>query len=419
MIFLLVIFLAGLVIYAGYGIPGLCYLLAVTAGGYGLGLLIPRCRWLLYVSVAVNTAALLAVKAQPLLSWDLLIPLGISYFTLQILSYHIDLYRGKYPPERSFLRYGLYITYLPHIFLGPIEPYPKMMAALDSRRLSWDGISLGAARALWGLCKKLIIASRVGVIVSAISADPAACSGPYALIAMVLYSLQLYADFSGGIDCVLGVSRILGLTLSENFDAPYLSQSFQEFWRRWHITLGAWLREYVYIPLGGNRKGKARKFCNLVITFLVSGLWHGIHYLLWGLLNGIFVACGTRFSTKSRHLNRIVTFLLVSLLWSFFIWPDTRTAVTMIGSVFTDFGYGAAIAGIAAMGLTNGDWIVLAVAAAALWVFDCNAAPIREKLGRMCPAGRAAVICLLGLIALVFGMYGLGFNASAFIYSRF
>lgn len=416
---LILIFLAGLAVYAGYGIAGLVYLLAVTVGSYLLGLGIPKRRWLLWVSVVFHTGALLLVKAQPVLRWPLLAPLGISYFTLQILSYHIDLYRGKYEPERNFLHYGLYITYLPHIFIGPIEPYPKMKQALLGRRFRWDGISAGAARALWGLFKKLVIASRVGVIVSAISADPAAYRGPYALIAMALYSLQLYADFSGGIDCVLGVSQMLGIPLSENFDAPYFSQSFQEFWRRWHITLGAWLREYVYIPLGGNRKGKVRKALNLIVTFLVSGLWHGVHYLLWGLFNGIFVAFGTRLATRSKTFNRVCTFLLVSLLWSFFIWPDTVTALRMIGSVFTDFGYGTALNAIAAMGLTAGDWIVLGCAVAALWLFDWKAAAVRDWFSRLTPAGRTAVLGLLVWLVLVFGMYGMGFNASAFIYSRF
>lgn len=416
---LILIFLAGLAVYAGYGIPGLLYLAAVTAVSYGAGLLIPKHKWVLYASIVFNAAALLIVKAQPVLHWEFVAPLGISYFTLQILSYHIDLARGKYEPERNFLHYGLYITYLPHIFLGPIEPYPKMKQSLLSRRFSWDGISAGAIRALWGLAKKLVIASRVGVIIGAISADPASYRGAYALIAMVLYSLQLYADFSGGIDCVIGVSQMLGLSMSENFDAPYFSQSFQEFWRRWHITLGAWLREYIYIPLGGNRKGKVRKFINLVITFLVSGLWHGANYLLWGLFNGIFVAFGTKFQTKSKALNRLVTFLLISLLWSFFVWPDAATAVKMVGSVFTDFHYGAALSAIRTMGLTVGDWMVLAAATALLWAYDWKAKAVREKIGAMSPAARTAIACLLGLLILVFGMYGIGFNASAFIYSRF
>jgi len=346
--------------------------------------------------------------------------MGISYFTLQLIAYNVDVYRGKYPADRNLLRYALHITYIPHIFLGPIEPYDKMRAnLLSDRKITWDDISTGGIRILWGLFKKYVIAARVGVIVGAISGDPEQFMGAYALCAMVLYSIQLYTDFSGGIDMVLGVSRMLGITMSENFDAPYFSQSFQEFWRRWHITLGGWLREYVYIPLGGNRKGKVRKFFNMVITFLVSGLWHGIHYLIWGLLNGIFVAVGTKLQTRWKLLNRAVTFLLVSILWSFFVWPDTMTALRMVGSVFTTFNYGAFFTTVGTLGLTLGDWIVLGVAVVLLWLYDWKARQVKAAISALCPAGRTAVACVLALLVLVFGMYGIGFNASEFIYSRF
>lgn len=420
MIVNILIFLAGLVIYAGYGIPGLAYILAATALSYLAGRLIPKHRWVMPVSVALNALVLLLVKLQPVTGMEFAAPLGISYFTLQIIGYNVDVYRGKYAPERNLLRYGLYVTYLPHIFLGPIEGYASFRSAVfENRRFSWDGISGGAARALWGLFKKLAIAARAGVLVSAISADPEQFRGAYALAAMVLYSVQLYADFSGGIDIVLGVSRMLGIRLSENFDAPYFSESFQEFWRRWHITLGAWLREYIYIPLGGNRKGKARKLLNSIVTFLVSGAWHGIHYLLWGLINGIFVSCGEKFKTKWKTLNRGATFLLVSILWSFFVWPDTMTALRMIGSLFTTFNYGAFFAGIGALGLELGEGIVLIAAVLVLWGYDVFRQRIRERFYGLCPAGRLAVIGVIALVVLVFGMYGIGFNAEAFIYSRF
>ena len=420
MIVNILIFLAGLAVYGGYGIPGLAYLLAATLLTYLAGLLIPKCRWVLWISVAVNVLVLTAVKAQPVLGWQFVAPLGISYFTFQIIAYNVDVYRGKYPPEKNLFRYAFFVTYIPHLFIGPIEPYDKMrQAAFQDRRITWDGISEGGARFLWGLFKKLVIATRAGVIVGAISADPEQFRGAYALAAMLMYSIQLYTDFSGGIDMVLGGSRMLGIVMSENFDAPYFSQSFQEFWRRWHMTLGAWLRNYVYIPLGGNRKGKVRKFINQIITFLVSGLWHGIHYVLWGFINGMFVALGDRFATRSKLLNQLGTFFLVTLLWSFFVWPDTMTAAKMVVSVFTTFNYGAFFAAVGTLGLTLGDWIVMGAAVAILWLHDWKREGIWEGVHNMTPAGRVAVICTLGLIVLIFGMYGIGFNASEFIYSRF
>ena len=419
MIVNILIFIVGLLIYAGYGWAGMAYLAAAVLLSYGAGLLTKRFRWAALACVGLNAAMLLLLKLQPVTGMSLLAPLGVSYFTLQIISYNVDVYRGKYEPERNLFRYALFVTYIPHLFIGPIERYDSMSAALEQRHITWEGISRGAARALWGLFKKYVIAARVGIIISAISAKPDAYQGAYALAAMVGYSVQLYSDFSGGIDMVLGLSRMLGITMSENFDAPYLSQSFQEFWRRWHMTLGSWLREYVYIPLGGNRKGKVRKVLNLVVTFLVSGLWHGVEYLLWGLINGIFVAFGSSLQTRWKTVNRIGTFALVSLLWSFFVWPDMVTAVKMVASVFTTFNYGEFALQIGTMGLSLGDWIVLVAAVAALWIYDVNRRRAGDWFQNRCSAGKTAVICLLALLVLVFGVYGIGFNADAFIYSRF
>ena len=415
----LLILVVGLVVYAGYGISVL-YLLAVTLFSYLVGRLIPRHRWLIWISVVLLTLPLLFLRAQQWLPWQSIIaPIGISYFTLQIIAYHVDLYRGKYEPEKNLLRYGLFVTYLPHIFIGPIESYPRMRASLEERHINVDDFLKGAVRAMWGLFKKLVIASRLGVIVSAISAEPEQFNGAFSLAAMLLYAIQLYADFSGGIDIVLGVSRMLGIRMSENFDAPYFSQSIQEFWRRWHITLGSWLREYVYIPLGGSRKGKLRKFFNTIVTFLVSGLWHGSSYILWGLMHGIFVSLGDKLKTRSKTLNRIATFLLVSFLWSFFIWPEPAVVLRMIGSVFTVFNYNVLFAGISGMGLTAGDWIVLGGACLLLWLYDWKSRSLKTRFCAFPPAAKVGAVCLLALTVLTFGMYGFGFTASEFIYSRF
>ena len=413
------IFLAGLAVYAGYGLPGLGYLAAATLLSYGTALLTPRLKAMMWVSVAANALMLVLLKLQPVTGMELIAAMGVSYFSLQLISYNVDVRKGKYPPERNLYRFALYVTYLPHLFIGPIERYDRFTPAMRNRRITADGIFHGGARALWGLLKKLVIASRLGVVIGAISAQPESFTGAYALAAMLLYSFQLYSDFSGGMDIVLGISQMLGMPLSENFDTPYFSRSFQEFWRRWHITLGAWLRDYVYIPLGGNRKGKLRKYLNLVITFLVSGLWHGVQYLLWGLFNGIFVCFGTRLQTKWKTLDRIGTFLLISLLWSFFVWPDALTALKMVGSVFTTFNYGAFFAAVGTLGLTVADWIILGSALLLLWGYDLGHKGLWQWFDRRHVAVRTALICALALLVMLFGMYGIGFNAEAFIYSQF
>ena len=207
----ILIFAAGLLIYAGYGLPGLIYLACATALSYLLGLLIPKQKWLMWVGVAANAGILLFIKLQPLTGLRFLSVLGISYFTLQIIAYLVDVYKGKHPPERNFFRYALFVTYLPHLFSGPIERYDRFMASLQNRRITSDGILSGAARALWGGVKLLLIDARVGVIIAAIAAKPESYAGAYALAAMILYSLRLYTNFSGSMDLVLGVSRMLGL----------------------------------------------------------------------------------------------------------------------------------------------------------------------------------------------------------------
>ena len=411
------ILLLSLLIYSCYGLWPLTGLLAAVLVSWLTALATPRHKWVMWLSVAANALLLTLLKLEPVTGLGLLAPMGISYFALRLISYNVDVGCGKLSPEKNIFRFALDITYLPTLFLGPIDPYDP--ARFASRKITAEGIWDGLARLLWGGFKKLVVAARVGVVIGAISGDTQGYRGIFALAAMLLYSVQLYADFSGGIDMVLGLSRMLGLRWSENFDAPYLAQSFREFWRCWHISLGAWLRAYVYIPLGGNRKGKIRKVVNTLTTFLVSGLWHGVHYLVWGVLNGIFVSMGECLKTRWKLLNRALVFLGVSLLWSFFVWPDTLTALEMLASVVTDFEPAAFAAGIGGLGLTLGDWIVLALAVPAMWTADVYRKTLRSWYSARCPEVKTALLCATGILVLVFGMYGIGFNAQAFIYSSF
>ena len=360
------------------------------------------------------------LKLQPLTGIGWLSVMGISYFSLQIISYQVDVYRGKYPAETNFLRYALYVTWIPRLFMGPIERYDAIAPQLSNpRKITWEDVSCGAMRILLGAFKKLVIATRLGVLTFAISADTEKYSGAFALAAMLMYAIQLYCDFSGGIDMVLGASRLVGFHMHENFKTPYFSESVREFWQRWHITLGAWLRDYIYIPLGGNRKGSLRKLCNTLITFLVSGLWHGVEYLLWGLLNGVFVCFGDRLKTRCKTVNRIGTFLVITFLWAFFIWPETAVALKMLLSVVTTWNYGAFFAGIGMLGLTVGDWVVLGASALLLWGYDLWSKKLSGWFAACIPAARVAVICCVGLLVLVFGMYGIGFDVDSFIYGGF
>ncbi|MBQ4289103.1 MAG: MBOAT family protein, partial [Clostridia bacterium] len=402
----ILLFLTGMLLYLDHGIIPLCEILLISIIVYGIGIYMARKRWLYWPGLAVCLAPLFLLKLNEVVPTGIMLPFGLSYFSLQLISYLTDVYKAKLKPERRPVRFLLYVTYYPHLFVGPIERLSTFNESLDRRRFSYDGISDGALRALWGAFKKLVIANRISLVVTAIAGETQTYSGAYALLAMLFYSIQLYADFSGGMDIVLGISGMLGIKMSENFDTPYLSETVQEFWRRWHMTLGSWLKDYVYIPLGGNRKGKIRKTFNLLVTFLVSGIWHGIHYILWGIINGIFVATGDLLKTKCRWLNRVVTFILISFLWAFFIWPDTLTAIRMMGSVFSIFNYGQLLNGITGCGLTIGDMIVLIIAVISLITYDLAKKRIDKGLREQGTVARWSTICLLGLMVLVFGLYG-------------
>ena len=415
----ILLFLTGMLLYLDHGIIPLCEILIISIIVYGIGIYMARKRWLYWPGLVVCLAPLFLLKLNEVVPTGIMLPFGLSYFSLQLISYLTDIYKAKLKPERRPVRFLLYVTYYPHLFVGPIERLSSFNESLDRRCFSYDGISDGVLRALWGAFKKLVIANRISLIVTAIAGETEKYSGAYALLAMLLYSVQLYADFSGGMDIMLGISGMLGIKMSENFETPYLSETVQEFWRRWHMTLGSWLKDYVYIPLGGNRKGKIRKTFNLLVTFLVSGIWHGIHYILWGIINGIFVATGDLFKTKCRWLNRAVTFILISFLWAFFIWPDTLTAVRMMGSVFSIFNYGQLLNGITGFGLTIGDMIVLIIAVIILITYDLAQKKVDKGLRRQGTVARWSTICIVGLMVLVFGLYGIGFDFESFIYSRF
>lgn len=339
---------------------------------------------------------------------------------MQVISYLIDVYKGKYEPQESLLKYLMYVIYIPYLIIGPINRYDDISDSLYSKK-KWNTnrVLNGCLRILWGAFKKLVIAGRISLILSTITSDTEMYIGGYALIAMLLYSIQIYTDFSGGIDMVIGVSKIFGINVKENFNSPYLSENVKEFWKRWHIGLSSWLKDYIYIPLGGNRKGKLRTKINTIIVFLVSGLWHGANYILWGLIHGILVIYSKFLTTKWKWLNRIINYIIISFTWSFFIWTDTLTALKMIGTVFTTLNYGEVFTNILNLNLDLANIIVLAISVVTLCIFDIKKDLIIQKIKNMKVETKIAIIGFIGILILVFGIYGIGFDVNQFIYSKF
>ena len=260
------------------------------------------------------------------------LPIGISFFTFQALSYVIDAYRGDCEIQRNPLKLALYVSFFPQLIAGPIVKYKDVADQIDHRKLSLDQIVSGIRRFVYGLAKKVLIANVAAQVADNIYARPTAqISGVMACVAVICYTIQIYYDFSGYSDMAIGLGRMFGFEFKENFNYPYISHSIREFWRRWHISLSTWFKEYVYIPLGGNRRGTGRTYMNLLIVFFLTGLWHGAGYnfIFWGLYHGAFIVLERAFYGKwlDRHkvIGWVYTFTVVNVGWIFFRLTDTMT----------------------------------------------------------------------------------------------
>lgn len=268
---------------------------------------------------------------------NLILPIGLSFYIFQSCTYLTDIYKKKIQAERNFFKYAAFVSFFPTILSGPIQKSRELLPQIKNpHAFDSDEAKKGTILFIWGLFEKILVANKLSGIVSTIYADYSSYDRIYYLIAAILFSLYIYADFSSYSDMARGISKIMGIYIKKNFDNPYLSTSTGEFWNRWHISLNEWLKENVYIPLGGNRKGKIRKYVNTLIVFLLSGLWHGAawHFIAWGILNGIIVVTGqflsplkSTFYKKLKidencesiiFLKRISVFALISFTWIFF-----------------------------------------------------------------------------------------------------
>ena len=435
----------------------IAFLLLSALSCFLAGRALPGCarkKTLLGLTLALNLGLMAALKILPysldlalrLLGRErnmlqLLYPLGISFYTLSAVSYVIDVARGELEPERRFWRFLLFLSFFPVIVQGPISRYGQLAPQLaephdaDARNLSF-----GAQLMLWGFFKKLVIADRAAIPVDLVYGSPGEFGGLLIPLIAILYCLQLYADFSGCVDIFRGISRMLGIELAENFRRPYFSTSMAEFWRRWHISLGAWLRDYLYFPLGGSRKGRAVKNRNLLIVFFLSGLWHGagINFLCWGLLHGLYQIVGgaTRagrdrlwarlhLSAAIKPLRAIGCFLLFAFSQHFFRAPGLPAGLRMAAASLHGPGLSVLSDGsLLSLGLDAADLAVLGLGLAllflvSLWQERHEGALVRERVAAL-PLPLRWGVLLLGLLAvLIFGVYGPGYSRAQFIYMGF
>lgn len=385
--------------------------------------------------------------------FDFLLPVGISFYTFQALGYTIDVYRGDISAEKNPLRYALFVSFFPQLVAGPIERSKNLLGQLKAIgekdycggryfTCNADKIASGFTLMVWGLFMKMVIADRVALFVNGVYLNLYAVGTVETFLAMIGFSLQIYCDFAGYSSIAIGAARVMGFDLMENFNTPYFATSIADFWRRWHISLSTWFRDYLYIPLGGNRKGKFRKYLNLMITFLVSGLWHGAgwHYVAWGLLHGLYQVIGDlikplkakltalfkiKTDTFSHRFGQVaITFLLTSFAWIFFKAGSFTQALTFIKTMFTRFDpWVISQDVIYSFGLDIKESGILIFAVLILFAVDL----IRSKKG--CDFGeylltqdlwfRWLVLIFLTVFVLVYGEYGINFDSQQFIYFDF
>ena len=405
-----------------------------------LGLLV-FFKYLNFGITNINAVLSIAHVERSIPYLDILLPVGISFYTFQALGYIIDVYNDKVSAEKNFLKYALFVSFFPQLVAGPIERTSNLMGQLSERhKLTFENFRVGVLWMLWGYFMKLVIADRVAIIVDAVYADPETYSGVCIVVATILFAIQIYCDFGGYTMIARGSAKIMGINLMENFNAPYLSKNVAEFWRRWHISLSTWFKDYLYIPLGGNRKGKIRKYINIFVVFLVSGFWHGAAwgYVIWGGLNGLYQIIGgslqrTRDAVVSKcKIKRdafshqlfkwIVTFALVDFSWLFFRAKSISESIRVLKNIANINLYSLFDGTLFSFGVGRNEFYFVIVAIILLFAVDAfkyKGIDVAKAILKQGMWLRVLIFAGLFLVVIMLGVYGVEYDASQFIYFQF
>ncbi|MCH5161068.1 MAG: MBOAT family protein [Clostridiales bacterium] len=399
-------------------------------------------KYFLFIVNSVIDIANLGGRNIAEFSIDIILPVGISFYTFQTLSYVIDVYRGRIKAERHLGYYALFVTYFPQLVAGPIERPENLLPQLKAdRKLDSKDLCDGFRIALVGFFKKVVIADGVAAIVNGVYNNIGAATGLTVIVATVLFAIQIYCDFSGYTDIAVGVARMMGIKLCDNFNRPYLATSIRDFWRRWHISLTAWFTDYVYIPLGGNRCKAWRWAINVMIVFLLSGMWHGASwtFIVWGGIHGVYQIIGRLKSaglkkleskgkirivdnTATLMLRRVITFALVCFAWIFFRSNSLSDCGVAVAKIFTDWA--GSRAALSALGF-NVIYLVrvclmCGVLALSYNMIKSDAAHNVKLSGGMLAARFVTYGFMLMAVAVAWvSVYVTGSGASAFIYFQF
>lgn len=374
-------------------------------------------------------------------TYNILLPVGISFYTFQILGYIIDVYKNNIDAEKNFFRYALFVSFFPQLLAGPIERAKNMLPQYKEIHLfDYERVKSGLLLMLWGYFQKIMIADRAAAIVNQIYDHYMDYEGFYLIAATLLFALQIYCDFAAYSNIAIGAAEVLGFKFMTNFQRPYFATSIKEFWRRWHISLSSWFKDYVYIPLGGNRNGRLRKYINIMIVFLLSGIWHGagFHFIVWGGLHGLYQILGECLNPVREKLNclfkvdiqswshkffkAIGTFLLVDFAWIFFRAPSLREGLIIIHRMFSAFNPWILFDNsLANAGLDEKDFRVLLISALVLLIISClsRTKNLRAELSKQSMIFRWSVYFISVFTLVIFGYYGETFDINQFIYFKF
>lgn len=410
-------------------------------------LLLGYFKYLNYVVTITNRLLNALQTGKHISIAEIMLPVGISFYIFQALGYVIDVYRREIYAEKNLLKYALFISFFPQLVAGPIERSKNLLVQIGKPEgFSFENLQKGLVLMLWGYFMKMVIADRAAIIVDTVYRNGETYYGMYIVIATFFFAIQIYCDFAGYSTIARGAALILGFYLTDNFNAPYFSKSVKEFWRRWHISLTGWFRDYLYIPLGGNRKGRIRAKCNLMIVFAVSGLWHGsaVAYMVWGLLNGGYQVMSDVFSEilsrpkvsalKERImregkgefgknlLRRTGTFLLISFSWLFFRAGYIQNSLILIKNMM-HFNWTVLFDhSVYSLGVTEEYFRILCYAIMMLFFVDHKKYMGVNVLGKFMELDwwiRLPAEMFLLFIILLYGCYGELYDTTQFIYFQF
>ena len=398
-----------------------------------------------YADYTLSLAAWLLEKLNIVVNLpavDLVLPVGISFYTFQALGYLIDVYRKNVEAEKNFFRYALFVSFFPQLVAGPIERSGSLLLQLkETHRFDYDRAREGLLLMIWGYFLKLVLADRIGILVDKVYGEPELYGGFYLIVATILFAVQIYCDFAGYSTIAMGAALILGIKLMDNFNAPYLSLNVASLWRSWHISLTSWFRDYLYIPLGGNRGGKLRKYINIMTVFLLSGMWHGANltFVIWGGLNGLYQIMGevlmpvrnrlvkllglNRESLAHKLMQGLVTFIFFDFAWIFFRAQSMSSAAFIVKSVFHASNPWILFDGsLHELGLDSKNFNLMLICILILLFVDIlkkKGIRIREVIAAQDYWCRLLVMVVSISFILMFGIWGSGYDSAGFIYFQF